>query len=80
MSERAVRLNVAEFDRLCTLRGWTTARQRCTALGISPAQYSKVLAGQSGPGAKFIGNAVEVLAVPYGVLFTRQAPEPVAVA
>lgn len=73
-----MRLKVAEFDRLAELRGWKTARERCNALGISPAQLAKVRAGQSNPGAKFIDRTLAAFGVPYGVLFER-VPESAAV-
>lgn len=40
-----VRLRVENFERLCSALDLHTAQQRVTALGVSSAQYYKILAG-----------------------------------
>lgn len=66
---RGVQLNLAEFDRLTTLRGWVTDSARAQALGITSATMSRIRTGSDGPGARFIHLALAALDVPYGVLF-----------
>lgn len=68
-ASRGVRLNLSEFDRLTTLRGWTTDSARAGALGITTATMSRIRTGTDGPGARFIHLALSALDVPYGVLF-----------
>lgn len=65
-----IRLDLAEFDRLTALRGWTTDTARADALGISTATMSRIRTGTDRPGARFIHQSVTVLDVPYGVLFS----------
>lgn len=65
-----MRLNLAEFDRLTTLRGWTTDRERIEALGISNATMSRIRSGSDRPGAWFIHCCLTTLDVPYSVLFS----------
>lgn len=73
-----IRLNLAEFDRLTGLRGWTNDTQRAGALGISTATMSRVRTGTDRPGTRFIHQALTVLDVPYGVLFSMDEDERVA--
>ena len=67
-----IRLDLAEFDRLTALRGWTNDTQRADALGISTATMSRIRTGTDRPGARFIHQAITVLDVPYGVLFSME--------
>lgn len=65
-----IRLDLAEFDRLTALRGWTNDTQRADALSVSTATMSRIRTGTDRPGARFIHQAITVLDVPYGVLFS----------
>jgi hypothetical protein len=70
-----VRLDLAEFDRLTTLRGWDTDRKRVRALGISNATMSRIRTGRDRPGARFIHLSLAALDVPYNVLFFMDEAE-----
>lgn len=69
-----LRLRLEEFDRLTTLRGWTTDAERARQLGISGATMTNLRKGKNNPGPKFIDRCLQAFGAPmYDVLFDREA-------
>lgn len=53
-------LNIEELDRRRDQLGITTGQELAQRIGVHPAQVSRVLAGGSAPGARFIAGLLEV--------------------
>lgn len=68
-SPTAVRLRLAEFDRITSARGWDTDAKRCRELDISQATMSLLRSGGKNLGAKVIHRIMTRLDCPYLTLF-----------
>lgn len=67
-----LRIRWAEFDRLTTLKGWTTDAERARQLGISDRMLSHMRVGRANPGLKVVDRCLAVFGASfYDVLFER---------
>jgi hypothetical protein len=62
----------SEFDRLTSLKGWTTDAERARQLGISDRVLSHMRVGRTNPGLKVVDRCLAVFGANfYDVLFER---------
>jgi hypothetical protein len=71
-SRPVLKIRWSEFDRLTTLRGWTTDAERARQLGISDRMLSHMRVGRANPGLKVVDRCLAVFGASfYDVLFER---------
>lgn len=62
-----------EFDRLTTMRGWTTDAERARQLGISEQMLNHMRRGRARPGVTVIDACLRAFgASMYDVIFERE--------
>lgn len=67
-----LRIRWSEFDRLTSLKGWTTDAERARQLGISDRMLSHMRVGRANPGLKVVDRCLAVFGSDaYTVLFER---------
>lgn len=66
-----VRVRFDVFDALCNAKGLTLDIQRAGALGIHHTHLGRIRKGNARAGGKFIASTLELLNVPFEVVFYR---------
>lgn len=53
-----VRLRIAQYRKFCKLKGWVTIQRQADEIGVDPATISRITAGQTAPGERFIAGVL----------------------
>jgi len=68
-----VRVRFDAFDALCNAKNLTLDIQRAGALGIHHTHLGRIRKGQAQVGGKFIAATLDLLNVPFEVVFERRS-------
>lgn len=69
----AVRVRFDVFDALCNAKGLELDIQRAGALGIHHTHLGRIRKGKAQVGGKFIAATLDLLNVPFEVVFERRS-------